>query len=526
MGWTRDRVKELLVDVVENKKINDSQYKEIKQIIENLPSTSNSDDTNNNIIELQQKQEEMLQLIEQLRGFHNLSNGENSTDSDATLAFPSAYGASAYTTTGARGLNVYHVTNLNNSGAGSFRDAVSVGNRTILFDVSGTINLTTDLYITVDNLTIAGQSAPQGGIAITGKNVFIQDNDNLVMRYMRFRPVYNSSGTVDALNAYNVTNMIFDHVSVSWGGDEAFSITGNSQNITVQKSILGESATGMILGSLGVLTSDNFSILKNLFYNISHRFPNPTTGRVDVINNVVHNWNSRLMVAAHNDGVQLNEINNYYQSGTNTQSPTAVLQSVNWLDIGSASQRPNIRVHTNGNVFSTFSNGTNDNWNAWVHRFNVTSGAYAGYNQGDTPSLDFRETNPFTQAGRSFTPDTAASSLSDVQNNGANKYLNNDGSYGIYNDSVDTIYLTNVSNNTSESYSYPPTNIVNKQSYIDYQNAISSTPINTREGTFYISNAHIPEIWFTANVPNGEDHNGIAPSGYTWLEVYLNQVDI
>ena len=93
------------------------------------------------------------------------------------------------------------------------------------------------------------------------------------------------------------------------------------------------------------------------------------------------------------------------------------------------------------------------------------------------------------------------------------------------NDSIDTIYITNVNNNTSEAYSYPPVDIVNKQSYIDSHNAISNTPIHTRPEGFYSSSSHIPEAWFIANVPSGKDYNDIAENGYTYLNKYLNTVD-
>ena len=90
--------------------------------------------------------------------------------------------------------------------------------------------------------------------------------------------------------------------------------------------------------------SANFSIIGNLWYNISHRFPNVAANRIDVINNVVHNWFTRLKVVASNDNAQLNEIGNYYQAGVKTRLPESGGYSVNWLDIGSASERPNIRI--------------------------------------------------------------------------------------------------------------------------------------------------------------------------------------
>ncbi len=104
-------------------------------------------------------------------------------------AFPTAYGAGS-NASGGRGGSVYRVTNLRNSGKGSFRDAVSQSNRYIVFDVSGTVSLTSGLSITADNLTIAGQTAPKGGISITGPRIRFIDVDNLIVRYVRFRPIW------------------------------------------------------------------------------------------------------------------------------------------------------------------------------------------------------------------------------------------------------------------------------------------------------------------------------------------------
>ena len=439
------------------------------------------------------------------------------------LAFPEAVGAAAYIT-GGRGGSVYHVTNLNNSGAGSFRDAVSSSNRIIVFDVSGTIELTSSLYISSDNLTIAGQSAPEGGITVTGSPVHFQNSDNIIVRYIRFRPNYNSSGNVDALNAYNCTNFIADHCSVSWGGDEAFSLIGNSSNVTIQNCIFGESATGMIAGDSNSPISDNFSIVGNLWYNISHRFPNVAALRVDVINNVVHNWFTRLKVVANHDFTQLNEINNFYQSGVKTGAPLSPDWSINWLDIGSSSQRSNIRIYTDGNVYPSFLEESGDDWTLYRHRFNVSGGAYAGTSQWDPAHPDFQLSSQLELLGEAPDITSAADALINVPNNaGANMYLNSDGSSGTYHDNIDSTYLTNVINNTSEFYTYPPTNITSQPNYVNFHNSVSSVPINTRPGNYYVSSPHIPEDWFSANVPNGQIATDLAPSGYTWIEEFLNQ---
>ncbi|WP_460218932.1 T9SS type A sorting domain-containing protein [Psychroserpens sp. MEBiC05023] len=444
-------------------------------------------------------------------------------------AFPNASGAAAYAS-GGRGGTVYHVTNLNNSGSGSFRDAVSASNRTIVFDISGTIQLTSNLHIYASNLTIAGQTAPQGGITITGKAVFFQDIDNVIVRYIRFRPDYNSVGNVDALNAVNCTNFLIDHCSISWGGDEAFSITGHSSDVTIQNCIFGESKTGMLAGDGYSPIATNYSIIGNLYYNISHRFPNVAALRTDVVNNVVHNWFTRIMtVAAHNNS-QLNEIGNYYQSGIKTAKPRGYDFAVNWLDIGSSSQKSNIRIYTDGNVYPTFLTESGDDWSLYVHRFNVNSGQYAGINQWDDAHSDFRVSSPFSFLGAAPTLMTADQALVSIPlNAGANKYLSSDGSATIYRDNIDHIYVTNVSSNTSEYYPFPPSNIVNKQHYLNFHNSVSSSPINVRSFNYDSDNDGMPNVWESQNglnPNNASDRNIVQPDGYTNLEYYLNEMSI
>lgn len=439
-------------------------------------------------------------------------------------AFPSAYGAGAYAT-GGRGGTVVYVTNLNDSGAGSFRNAVSAGNRIVVFDVSGTIELTSDLYITSDNLTIAGQSAPEGGITLTGKAVFFQDVQNVIVRYLRFRPDYNSSGAVDALNVFNAENFIVDHCSVSWGGDEAFSIRGDSAEVTVQNCIIGESATGMLAGDSSSPLSNNFSIIGNLWYNISHRFPNINARRTDVINNVVYNWYSRLMVVASRNDAALNEMNNFYYAGETTSSPP---YSVNWLDIGSGSERSGIRVYTDGNVYPPVLAEGEDNWELYVHRFDITGGAYGGTSQWDPAHRDFQESARFPLLGEVPLISTAEEALSAVPvEAGANKSLNGDGSSETYHDDIDKLYLLNVQNRTSEPYVYPPVDIVNKQSYMDFHNAVTSEPANRRPEDYDSNKDGMPDEW---KISRGfgveadlETH--VWPSGYVGVEEFLNEVD-
>lgn len=154
------------------------------------------------------------------------------------LAFPGAEGFGRFAP-GGRGGTIYHVTNLNDSGTGSFRDAISSSNRIIVFDVSGVIKVKVgDPLIFSKNLTVLGQTAPGEGIQVYGERVSFSGADNIIVRYMRIRMGIGGTSGKDAAGVANGKNMIFDHMSVLWGRDETFSISWDSKgsepsNITI-----------------------------------------------------------------------------------------------------------------------------------------------------------------------------------------------------------------------------------------------------------------------------------------------------
>src|SRR3989442_10870830 len=132
-----------------------------------------------------------------------------------TPAFPGALGFGA-NATGGRGGTVYHVTTLADSGPGSFRDAVSASNRIVVFDVSGYISLITAVSVK-SNITIAGQTAPGGGIGFRGGEISFASQNNIICRFIRIRPGSDTPSTTDdALSFYRTTNAICDHVSLEF----------------------------------------------------------------------------------------------------------------------------------------------------------------------------------------------------------------------------------------------------------------------------------------------------------------------
>lgn len=208
------------------------------------------------------------------------------------LAFPEALGFGAHVTGGRDG-TVYHVTNLNDDGAGSFRDAVSQGNRIVVFDVGGIINIKTAVSIK-SNITIAGQTAPGEGIAIHGGKLSTGKQNNIIIRYLRIRPgEKTASEKDDGLNLYDSKNVIVDHCSVelapwnNFGGssdNKDYRVTG----ITVQNSLIAN-PIGQQFGAHIESVDGTWAWYYNAFVNSHNR--NPLDKINDVfVNNILYNF--------------------------------------------------------------------------------------------------------------------------------------------------------------------------------------------------------------------------------------------
>lgn len=208
------------------------------------------------------------------------------------LAFPGAEGWGRYAA-GARAVaspTVYHVTNLNDAGSGSFRDAVSQPGRIVVFDVSGVINISSRISF-AKNIYVAGQTAPGEGITIYGDGVSFSASSNIICRYLRVRMGHGGTDGKDCAGIANGTNMIFDHCSFSWGLDETFSINpdgkGDIGDITIQNCIVGQ---GLMTHSAGgLMQADNVTLYRNLYCDNSTR-NNKVKGKNQYANNIVYNW--------------------------------------------------------------------------------------------------------------------------------------------------------------------------------------------------------------------------------------------
>ena len=287
---------------------------------------------------------------------------------DNLVAFPGAEGGGMYTL-GARAasnMTVYHVTNLNDSGAGSFRDAVSQGGRIIVFDVAGTIMLEDELRITASDLTILGQTAPGEGICIAGESVRFQGSSNIIIRYLRFRSGDTALSEEDGLGFRDCTDVIVDHCSVSWSVDECLSAYAN-RNFTAQYCILSESLNNSIHGKGahgygGIWGGENASFHHNLIATHNSRMPRigtsatvssyeghpDTDSLVDIRNNVFYKWGSNSGYGGEN-GIRVNLVNNYYKPGPATDN---IWFYQNW----------GTTLHVSGNVMEGNTPMTADNW--------------------------------------------------------------------------------------------------------------------------------------------------------------------
>lgn len=218
---------------------------------------------------------------------------------DDLVAFPGAAGWGRFAK-GARATSsatVYHVTNLNDSGTGSLRDAVSQPNRIVVFDVAGVIRINSRLIFS-SNLYVAGQTAPGEGITVYGDGTSFSGADNIIVRYMRFRMGHNGSNGKDCAGIANGQNMIFDHSSFSWGLDETFSINPDGKGshpemITLQNCIFGQ---GLMTHSAGgLMQSDSITLYRNFYCDNSTR-NNKMKGCIQYVNNVVYNWSNGCVI--------------------------------------------------------------------------------------------------------------------------------------------------------------------------------------------------------------------------------------
>jgi hypothetical protein len=258
-------------------------------------------------------------------------------------AFPGAEGAGAYSL-GGRGGRVIHVTNLNDGGPGSLRAAVEAsGPRTVVFDVGGTIALSKPLSIRNGRITVAGQTAPGGGITLRNYTFGIAADD-VVVRFIRARMGDTSRSVGDAIWITDGHRIILDHISASWGTDEVLSASStymrprsDLHDLTVQWSIISESLCNsvnpdgrhcygsLLTGGMGA----RMSFHHNLWAHHAGRLPrlgnavppgkDKAGALFDFRSNVFYNWGGHQAGYSGGPGrVRFNFVDNSYWSGPAT----------------------------------------------------------------------------------------------------------------------------------------------------------------------------------------------------------------
>lgn len=435
--------------------------------------------------------------------------------SSQTLAFPEAKGFGRYTT-GARGAanpQVYLVTNLNDSGPGSFRDAVSQPGRFVIFKVGGIVNLQSQVVVAA-NTTIAGQTALGEGIVFLGPRVTFTGSSNTIARYLRIR-YGGTAQNQDASGLANGANMIFDHMTFTWGTDEVFSINWDSKgsspdNITIQNCIIGQgmhrhnhSAGGLIQPSNG----GKISLIGNLYICNKTR-NNKIKGINEFVNNVVYNWGNYGNTYGHSESGEayimggdsagqsdVNIINNYFIGGPNTGTTTTTP-----FNRGNA----NFFLYGSGNYFDNNRNGILDG--------NLVPQDLSGYPTGEPASI-LSTPYDYPMKNTSLTAEDAY-----------NKIVASVGASYPRRDQVDNLMISDLmSKGTKATYVYVQTDLANQFGFING----GAGHVYSAPAPLDSDNDGMPDTWEEntgLNKNNPADavaHSAVSPE-YLNIEVYIN----
>ncbi len=295
-------------------------------------------------------------------------------------AFPGAEGGGRFSF-GGRGGKVLVVTNLNDSGPGSFRWACEEGGaRIIVFNVSGIIQLKSPVSIRAPYITIAGQSAPGDGVCVAGESVLIDTHD-VIIRFMRFRRgATEVTRRDDGLGGNGVGNIIIDHVSASWGLDENMSMYRHvydldgkalklpTVNVTIQNSIFSEALDTYNHAFGSTIGGHNTMFARNLWANNISRNPSVgMDGDFNFVNNVVFNWWNRTADGGDHHSFY-NFINNYYKPGPITPAGEPISYRILKPESGRDTANRNTfgKAYVAGNYIEGNAKVTADNWDGGV----------------------------------------------------------------------------------------------------------------------------------------------------------------
>jgi len=414
-------------------------------------------------------------------------------------AFPGAEGFGKYTI-GGRGGKVIEVTNLNDNGPGSFRAACEAeGPRTVIFRVSGTIPLEKKIEIKNPYITIAGQTAPGGGICIKNYQ-FEFEADHIIIRYMRFRPGDETQKEQDALGGEG-NYIIVDHCSASWAIDETLSIN-KAANFTVQWCMVTESLTKSFHkkgahGYGGLWGGPGGSFHHNILAHHSSRNPrasgNEESGLLDLRNTVIYNWGFNSAYGG--EMWPRNWINNYYKSGPATKA--------NVRDRIFLQKDPRGKMYVTGNYVHGFPKISADNW----------AGGMDFAEDGEATEATLRVNEPYVVAP--VTTQSAEEAYETVLNHAG---------CSLVRDSVDARIIEEIRTGTAK---YGETYAGGGKGIIDSQAAVGGWPeLAAGDPPEDTDHDGMPDFWeiergFDPKVgaDGALDSNG---DGFTNLEDYLN----
>lgn len=437
---------------------------------------------------------------------------------ETAYAFPGAEGFGRNATGGREG-RVIKVTNLNDAGTGSLREAIAAsGKRIIVFEVSGNIELKSRLQINNGDVTIAGQTAPGDGICIQNYEMNVNAN-NVIIRYMRFRMGDLTKNEQDALWGRNKENLIIDHCSMSWSIDECSSFYAN-KNFTMQWCILSESLNKSFHekddhGYGAIWGGSSATFHHNLLAHHNSRNPRFDGGsrsgtgnspfgidKVDFRNNVIYNWGGNSSYGGENG--EYNIVNNYYKAGPASTNRNRIMQ-ISMETENVANYSPGYgKFYINGNVVTNSTAVTTDNWNGGVN---------AGTGLGTVNFNAAKMTNPFTSSA--ITVHTAQQAYDMVLLYGGASYKR---------DVVDTRITTEVKNGTN-TYVGSKTG---KLGIIDSQSDVGGWPKLNQTAVLKDTDGDgMPDDWEIANKldPNKANANGRdLSSAYDNIEVYINSL--
>lgn len=484
---------------------------------------------------------------------------------DDVPAFPGAEGHGRFVT-GGRGGKIVHVTNLNNSGTGSLRAAVSGNDKKIVvFDVSGIIALSAELSIG-NNTTIAGQTAPYPGITV--RYFTMRPGSNNIIRFIRFRrgEEKNVNDGADATWQRNKTDIIFDHCSFSWSIDEIASFYDNL-NFTMQWCTLGEALAnpGHTKGEHsygGIWGGKGASFHHNFLCHMQNRAPrfcgaryawdgydktkyaNPIQAEiVDFRNCVMYNWGNGNGCYGGTGGGQINIVNNYYKAGPGTANKTRVTQ-VSVANSSNADDSPYMgyasRYYINGNYVAAAKVPQNYDWKGVIFDSGLTTIDGEQCIPDDKHLYGDNVTYYKNSAGKDFvrvkmdSPVEKGTVTTHSAEAAYEKVLSYCGA-SLYRDNVDARYMEEAANGTttyigSATKTGDGKTVVHRAGIIDYVKDQGEYVLETgsREAGFDSDNDGMADAWETANGLNPNDASDAksytldSKGWYSNLEVYCN----